>query len=286
MRRKLYTFSMKIETTLKDHVDEFNKLILDLENVNIILEDEDKVLILLSSLPYSYEHFVDTLLYGRQSLTLKDVNDALESKYLKKRSEMKDQNLSEGLTVKSKLDKRGNKEKKSNNKKDKVEKKKNKRKCYFCQKEGHYIKDCFEKNKLEKFQKKSTRKATIASEDEGDTEGADVLIAANKHPTCEWILDSGCSFHMCPCKELFKTFKRIDGGKVLLGNNLACKVTGIGTINIKMYDGVTKDIEQVRYVPELKRNLISLGVLDQLECSIKADNSQIQIIDKGAVVIK
>lgn len=73
MKRKFYTFSMKTGTTLKDHVDEFNKLILDLENVNIILKDEDRALILLSSLPDSYEHFVDTLLYGRQSLTLKDV---------------------------------------------------------------------------------------------------------------------------------------------------------------------------------------------------------------------
>ena len=36
MKRKLYTFSMKDGTTLKDHLDEFNKLSLDLENVNII----------------------------------------------------------------------------------------------------------------------------------------------------------------------------------------------------------------------------------------------------------
>lgn len=80
MKRKLYTFSIKERTIVKDHLDEFNKLILDLENVNIILEDKDRVLILLSSLSDSYENFVDTLLYGRQSLTLKDVKNALKSK--------------------------------------------------------------------------------------------------------------------------------------------------------------------------------------------------------------
>ena len=90
MKRRLYTFSMKDGVTMKDHVDEFNKLILDLENVNIILEDEDRALILLSSLPESYEHFVDTLLYRRQTLTLKDVKNALESKDLKKRAEVRD----------------------------------------------------------------------------------------------------------------------------------------------------------------------------------------------------
>ncbi|KAH9800550.1 Integrase catalytic domain-containing protein [Citrus sinensis] len=87
MKRRLYTFSMKDGVTMKDHVDEFNKLILDLENVNIILEDEDRALILLSSLPESYEHFVDTLFYGKQTFTLKDVKNALESKDLKKRAE-------------------------------------------------------------------------------------------------------------------------------------------------------------------------------------------------------
>ena len=102
MKRKLYTFSMKEGTAMKDHLDEFNKLILDLENVNVMLEDEDRALILLSSLPDSYEHFVDTLLYGRQTLTLKDVKNALESKDLKKISYFKDQAIGDGLFVKTK----------------------------------------------------------------------------------------------------------------------------------------------------------------------------------------
>ena len=125
-----------------------------------------------------------------------------------------------------------NKDKKSKNQKEKDDKKKKKKKCYFCQREGHYIKDYFEKNKLEKLQNDTNGKTAIASEDEEDAEGADVLIAVEKQPTAEWILDFGCSFHMCPNKEFFKTLESIDGGKVLLGNNLACKVTGIGTINI------------------------------------------------------
>ncbi|KAH9654970.1 hypothetical protein KPL70_022170 [Citrus sinensis] len=166
MKRKLYTFSMKEGTAMKDHLDEFNKLILDLENVNVNLEDEDRALILLS------------------------------------------------LMAKSKPEKKKNHDKKSNNQKAKADKKKKKRKCYFCQKEGHYIKDCFEKKKLEKIQKDSSGKAAIASEDEGDSEGADVLIAAEKQPTEEWILDSGCSFHMSPNKQLFKTFEKVDTGVI------------------------------------------------------------------------
>lgn len=100
---------------MKDHLDKFNKLILDLENANIVLEDEDRALILLSSLPNSYEHFVDILLYGRQTLTLKDIKNALESTDLKKRTEDRDQNQGEGLVAKFRLEKKANKDKKNNN---------------------------------------------------------------------------------------------------------------------------------------------------------------------------
>lgn len=110
---------------MKDHLDKFNKLILDLENENIVLEDKNRALILLSSLPDSYEHFVDILLYGKQTLTLKDIKNALEPKDLKKRIEDRDQNQSEDLVAKSRPEKKANKDKKNNNQKDKVDKKKN-----------------------------------------------------------------------------------------------------------------------------------------------------------------
>lgn len=90
-----------------------------------------------------------------------------------------------------------------------------KKKCYFCHKKRHYIKDCFEKKKLEKLQEESNGKTTIASENEGNTEGTYVLIAAEKHP-----LVSGFQtldvffFHICPNREIFKTFESINGGKV------------------------------------------------------------------------
>ena len=104
-------------------------------------------------------------------------------------------------------------------------------------------------------------------------------MAVERHPTSEWILDLGCSFHICPKKNLFKTFESVNRGNVLLGNNLACRVAGIGTISLKMHNGFTRDLHHVRYVPELKRNLISLGMIDQSGCTIKAENGEIQVFN-------
>ena len=47
-----------------------------------------------------------------------------------------------------------------------------------------------------------------------------------------------------------------------MGNNASCKVAGVGTIKIKMFDGIVRTLCDVRHVPDLKRNLISLSTLD------------------------
>ncbi|GJX19968.1 hypothetical protein Tco_0222645 [Tanacetum coccineum] len=80
LKKKLYTYNMSPCTKLGDHIHEFNKLILDLANIDIEIEDEDQTLMLLTSLPSSYENFVEILLYGRESLTMEDVLANLNSR--------------------------------------------------------------------------------------------------------------------------------------------------------------------------------------------------------------
>ena len=60
-------------------MDDFNKICLDLENIDVSYDDEDKALVLLYSLPKSYETFVDILKHGKDTLILKDVIGALNS---------------------------------------------------------------------------------------------------------------------------------------------------------------------------------------------------------------
>ena len=58
------------------------------------------------------------------------------------------------------------------------------------------------------------------------------------------------------------SYQPIDGDNVLMGNNMPCKTIGIGSIKIKMHDGIVRTLSNVRHVPDLKKNLISLGTLD------------------------
>ena len=71
---------------------------------------------------------------------------------------------------------------------------------------------------------------------------------------------------------------------MLMGNNAVCKVVGIGAIKIKMHDGIVRTLSDVRHIPELKKNLISLGTLDSNGCTYKAGGGVMRI-SKGALVV-
>ncbi|GJT64415.1 retrovirus-related pol polyprotein from transposon TNT 1-94 [Tanacetum coccineum] len=155
LKKKLYTYYMSPGTKLGDHIYEFNKLILDLANIDIELEDEDQALMLLTSLPSSYENFVETLSYGRESLTMENVLAILNLRELKKRTEGTKEETGDGLYVRGMLDYSGNAYSggslwfKSRGRTGKLN-------CFICHSEGHLKRECLMK-KSSGFVKKGKR---------------------------------------------------------------------------------------------------------------------------------
>ena len=74
-----------------------------------------------------------------------------------------------------------------------------------------------------------------------------------------WILDSGPSFHSSPSKELFKNFKSGNFGKVYLADNKALEIEGKGDVCKKTTSRNHWTLEDVRYIPGIKKNLIFVG---------------------------
>ncbi|GJQ89422.1 retrovirus-related pol polyprotein from transposon TNT 1-94 [Tanacetum coccineum] len=134
-------------TKLGDHINEFNKLILDLTNIDIEIEDEDRALMLLTSLSPSYENFVETLLYRRESLTMEDVLATLNSKELKKRTEGTKEETGDGLYVRGRSDHSG-KAHSGGSSRFKSRGGTGKLKCFICHSEGHLKRDCLMKKSI------------------------------------------------------------------------------------------------------------------------------------------
>lgn len=115
-------------------------------------------------------------------------------------------------------------------------------------------------------------------------DSAKVLTVFDIDSKEEWIIYSECSFHMCPTKSWFQNFTELDSDHVIIGNNKFCKILDIGTIRLKMFDGMKKTLQEIRYIPKPKRNLISLGMLDKIRYII---NTKLWIlkVTKGSMTV-
>ena len=80
MLKRMFQFQYTEGTSIRSHLDEFNKLMMDLKNVGKIPDDEEQDMMLLASLPKSWEHFTDSLLQGRTTITSQEVKSAMFSK--------------------------------------------------------------------------------------------------------------------------------------------------------------------------------------------------------------
>ena len=73
LKRKLYELKMAKGADLAQHVHTFNKIISDLLRIDIKFNDENKAMMLLSSLPASYEHLVMTLFWGKETMEFEEI---------------------------------------------------------------------------------------------------------------------------------------------------------------------------------------------------------------------
>ena len=69
-----------------------------------------------------------------------------------------------------------------------------------------------------------------------------------------------------------------------MGNNATCKISGVRSIQIKMFDGMVRTLSDVRHVAWLKKNLISLGTLDKNGCRIACQGGVLKVI-RGSLVV-
>uniref|UniRef100_A0A2N9JAK8 Uncharacterized protein n=1 Tax=Fagus sylvatica TaxID=28930 RepID=A0A2N9JAK8_FAGSY len=92
------------------------------------------------------------------------------------------------------------------------------------------------------------------------------------------------SYHMTPRRDRFTTYRPINGGLVYMGNNTTYKVVGIGTVRIKMYDGIVRTMTDVRHMPDLAKNLLSLSTFDSQGYNYTGGGGVLRI-GKGALIV-
>ncbi|GJU28472.1 retrovirus-related pol polyprotein from transposon TNT 1-94 [Tanacetum coccineum] len=252
LKRKLYALRMTESTSVTEHVNNLNTLFSQLTSLSCIIEPQERAEILLQSLPDSYDQ-------GGQANQFK---------------------TGEGFGGDEREVNGTGSSGSHNHGQSKTGKKKN-FKCFKCGKPGHFRKDCRGLNT-------SYPQGNVASNSEDDNAlccEAAVANESRKRFTDVWLFDTGTTFHMTARREWFLQYKPISGGgSVYSCNDHELKIIGIGSIMVKMHDGTVRTIQNVRHVEGLKKNLLSLGQLDNLGCKVEIQN-KIMKITKGALVL-
>ena len=156
--------------------------------------------------------------------------------------------------------------------------------CVFCHEE-HWKKNCPKLKKKDKGKSMSNACVIKRGSDSSDSEfyliGHQTIAGFN-----EWILDLGCTYHMCPHKEWFFKFEEVDGEVVYMGSRDVNYIIRMGSIQLRNHDGSIRVMTYVWYVPKLKKNLISLGALESKGLVVIIQDGVLNVISKAPLVMK
>lgn len=153
LKSKLHDLKLEEGKSLKSHLGEFDSIVMDLHNIDVKLDDEELVIRLLCSLPPDYKHFRETVLYGRDELSLEDVRSALLQRELIENQLTRKDDLvhgGEGLVARGRPKERNNSGGRTDTSKSRSKSRFKNVVWHACRKKGHIRKFCPKKGKKNK----------------------------------------------------------------------------------------------------------------------------------------
>jgi hypothetical protein len=268
LMRRLFNLRMGEGNSVTDHINSFNTIISQLSSVKITFDDEVMALSLLQSLPDSWAATVTAVSNSARDNKLKfdDIRDLILGEDIRRKDSGESSGASSSAlntesrgrnTQKSHYQAQGRGRSKSRGKSQ--TRVRNDITCWNCDKKGHFTNQCKASKKKKNYKKRQDddESANVATE-----EFADALICSLDSPVDSWVIDSGASFHTIPSKELLYNYISGKFGKVYLADGKPLDIMGRGDIDIRSSNGTLWTLRNVRHVPALKRNLISIGQLD------------------------
>lgn len=244
--RKLHHTDYSQFTSMTDYIDGIMTLVQQLADIGKIIEDAEIAELLLSGLPKEFDALVS-------NLETACITNSLSSELVRSRliqEEYRKNNLLDNVDTAYVSKNKANKSRII---------------CHYCKKSGHIKSKCFKMKK------------DLAKPDEEKSLLATASVA--KLQDC-WLVDSGCSAHMCNNKDLFSEL--IDCNNVIsIANDEKLECLGKGIIPIRNGNAVRK-ITNVLYVPKLSHNLLSVSCLIQKGFTVLFNDRGCFIYDKSS----
>ncbi|PKI65480.1 hypothetical protein CRG98_014138 [Punica granatum] len=109
------------------------------------------------------------------------------------------------------------------------------------------------------------------------------LIGSNPK---EWWLDTGATRHVCSNRDLFTMLEPVTGERIYMGNSAHSAVEGQGKVVLKMTSGKKLTLNNVLYVPEIRKNLVSGSLLNKHGFRMVFESDKVILSKSGMYVGK
>jgi transposase InsO family protein len=182
-------------------------------------------------------------------------------------------------------------------------------KCNYCNKKGHWAKECRSRIRDEAHLAQATQ------EEDGDNEPALLMArglltsdplsspprtAGGRRPLevvevkvfaqldageddrdeSVWHLDTGATNHMSGCRLAFHNLDSKIHDTVKFGDSSVVPIEGAGTVILRAKTGEHIPITGVYFIPRLTTNIVSLGHLDEGGCDVRIKHGLLRVRDK------
>jgi gag-polypeptide of LTR copia-type/Zinc knuckle len=266
---------------LRVHLGAFNTLVRDMFNSGEKIEKENQACLFMTFLPKSYDLITISLLEKKSDLTMSEVTAVLLDSESLRQCEEDVSGSSSVLVTASDWRRR---------------KRSGRGTCHKCGKPDHFRRDCPERRLNRPPTPRASRTAVAIGDD------YDVIVCVGEEDVYEsvsggtgsgsggagssWVLDSGSTFHVCPRRDWFDSFREVSGETMTLADGSTFSVVRVGAIRFRMWDDMIRTVTDVRYVPGVRRSLMSLSELDSHGYELWIHDGSMEVLRGDLVVIQ
>lgn len=249
--KQLVLKRMTNDEDIRDHLNNFMDIVDKLADMEIKIPPELLSIMLLYSLPTSFENF-------RIAIESRDTLPNPDDLKVKILEEYQARN--------------GNEQAESSEAYH-FNKGKQKPFCKSCKKKGHTTEACWGK-------KKTTNEKT-----KGNQRNYNICLSTAHSSVNEdvWCLDSGCSSHMCGDKSMFSTLTPENGSLKLASNKYTSKIEGKGRVTVNT-DKEGYNFNDTLLVPDVAVNLLSVGKITDRGNKVIFEKDKAYIVEKSGEV--